>query len=94
MTITKQDIENLANLSRIEVGSDEKERIRIEIESILEYVGQIKNLNSEDIEKTYLIKNVLREDLVLNNPGEFTEKLLSLAPDREGNYFKVKKILE
>ena len=40
-----------------------------------------------------LLYNVLREDGAPHQPGEFTEKILSGAPAREGNYLKVKKIL-
>jgi aspartyl-tRNA(Asn)/glutamyl-tRNA(Gln) amidotransferase subunit C len=94
MIIITKDIENLANLSRIKLTDEEKEKMTSEIESILAYVGQVQNLKAEDIEKNYILENVMRDDVTLNKPGEFTEKLLSLAPQREGNYFKVKKILE
>jgi Asp-tRNA(Asn)/Glu-tRNA(Gln) amidotransferase C subunit len=35
----------------------------------------------------------MREDVIVNKAGEYTEKLLGNAPSREGNYLKVKKIL-
>jgi Asp-tRNA(Asn)/Glu-tRNA(Gln) amidotransferase C subunit len=35
----------------------------------------------------------MRDDSVTHTPGEFTEDILNNAPDREGNYLKVKKIL-
>lgn len=92
--ITIKDIENLANLSRIKLAEEEKEKMTSEIESILGYVSQVTKLKSEEIKIDHKVFNVLREDVVLNESGEFSEKLLSLAPEREGNYFKVKKILE
>ena len=94
MTITIKDIENLANLSRIKIDDSEREKMTSEIESILGYVSQVQNLKAEDVEKKYTLKNVMRDDVVTNQSGEFSEKLLSLAPQREGHYFKVKKILE
>ena len=67
-----------------------------DIESILEYVGQVKNIQENSGSKFDagpLVHNVMREDVVTNNSGEYTESLLSAAPHREGNYLKVKKIL-
>lgn len=97
MTITGEDIEKLAKLARIDISNKEKELMRKDIESILEYVGHIKNIEqniSADVKREIpALKNVMREDVVTHKPGEFSEDLLSLAPSREGNYLKVKKIL-
>lgn len=91
--ITTKDIENLASLARIEIGEGEKESMRKDIENILEYVSQVKNISSGDVSSTSVLRNVMRDDVVTHSAGEYTEDLLSLAPNREGNYLKVKKIL-
>ena len=92
--ITKEEIQNLANLSRIKISAKEAEDLVSEIDSILGYVDQIKKISGESGEEASLVKNVMREDVVTHQAGEFTEDLLSLAPSREGDYLKVKKILE
>lgn len=92
--ITRQDIDNLAVLARVHIDDSEKEKMTKEIESILSYVGQVQNLNAGDMKTKYVLKNVMRDDVALNPGGEFSEKLLALAPQKEGKYFKVKKILE
>lgn len=92
--ITKKDIQDLASLARIKIEDAEAESLTSEIDSILDYVSQVKNISVSSIKEASILKNVMRDDLVTHKAGEFTETLLSSAPEREGNYLKVKKILE
>ena len=91
--VTKEEIKNLASLARIEFSPEEEENLVREIDSILSYVGEIKNMDSGDGSEILVVRNVMREDEVTHEDGEYTESLLSNAPNREGKYFKVKKIL-
>lgn len=91
--ITKEDIKNLADLARIEVGDAEMEKMAKEVDSILGYVGQIKDSTGNTERDIPVLRNVMREDEVTVGEGEYTEKLLNNAPSREGQYLKVKKIL-
>lgn len=91
--ITKEDIKNLANLARIEISSEEADKMTSEVDSILGYVGVIQNIKGDAQRIIPKLRNVMREDLPTTEPGEYTEKLLKNAPSREGNYLKVKKIL-
>jgi aspartyl/glutamyl-tRNA(Asn/Gln) amidotransferase C subunit len=96
--ITIEDIQKLAELSRIKIAPEEQESLRSEIESILGYIDQIKKAaKTSDVSgsaaKDGALRNVMREDAEPHMPSEFTEKILSAAPAREGNYLKVKKIL-
>ncbi len=93
MTITKEDIKKLANLVRIEISDEEAEKLTPEIDSVLGYVGQIKNATGDTEKTVHKLHNVLRDDVVVNKEGEYTESLLEAAPSREGDYVKVKKIL-
>jgi aspartyl-tRNA(Asn)/glutamyl-tRNA(Gln) amidotransferase subunit C len=93
--INTSDIKNLASLARIELTEAEAENMTKDVDSILGYVGKINDAVSNDEVKkqTPLLRNVMRDDSVTHTPGEFTEDILNNAPDREGNYLKVKKIL-
>jgi aspartyl-tRNA(Asn)/glutamyl-tRNA(Gln) amidotransferase subunit C len=93
--ITPEDIEKLSELSRIEVSDEEKISFSKEIDSILGYVGQISELasGSTDEEQTSFVKNVFRKDENPHESGLYTEALLKEAPDTEGGFVKVKKIL-
>lgn len=91
--ITKEDIKNLADLARIEVSDAEAEGLTGQIDSILGYVGQIKDSTGNAEREIPRLRNVMREDVVINVDGQYTEKLLNNAPQRDGKFFKVKKIL-
>lgn len=93
MTITKEDIKNLADLARIKISDDEMEKMTSEIGSILGYVGVIQNVGGDVKDTIPKLRNVMREDEVTTVTGENTEKILQNAPERSGNYLKVKKIL-
>ena len=92
-----KDIEKLAELSRINISNEEKEVFAGEIESILNYVDQIKLATGEAGRAISLeeggLKNVFREDRDSHDSGQFTEDLLESAPEKENGYIKVKKIL-
>ena len=93
--ITVAEIEKLAELARISVSESEKEGLRKDIEGILAYVGQIQEVAAKvSAEKNAdLPVNVMRADGAAHPSGLFTEALLSAAPQRQGEYIKVKKIL-
>ena len=93
MTITSKDIKNLAELARIEISESEAEGLTSEIDSILEYIGQTKDAVGDMEKKVPELHNVMRDDVVTNEPGQYAENLLKNSPAKEGNYFKVKKIL-
>ena|SRR3989338_8217625 len=90
-----EDVEKLARLSRIALTADEKESLRKDMDSILDYVAQVQTVSAELVleKKAGMLRNVMREDANPHESGIFTEALLRAAPQREGNYIRVKKIL-
>ncbi|MFA5996918.1 MAG: Asp-tRNA(Asn)/Glu-tRNA(Gln) amidotransferase subunit GatC [Candidatus Paceibacterota bacterium] len=94
MAIALTDVEHLAGLARIAVSDSEKEVLRHDLEEILEYISQIKEVAAEmPIPEAGELHNVMREDEGAHEAGIFTEDILSQAPAREGNLLSVKKIL-
>lgn len=93
--ITIQEVEKLAELSRIALQEEEKKSLWSELTLILGYVGEIQKIGgaTETEKRIGMVKNVMREDLDPHPSGIFTEEILDEAPSREGNYLKVKKIL-
>jgi aspartyl-tRNA(Asn)/glutamyl-tRNA(Gln) amidotransferase subunit C len=68
---------------------------RLDLSTIIGYVERMNKLNTEGIEPLahcLPISNVFREDIVKESLG--TEKTLANAPQRDGTFFKVPKILE
>lgn len=92
----KEDIEHLARLSRIAVGDEEATELAEDITSILGYVSEIEEITGDAAieKKVGALFNVMREDTEPHAGGLYTEDLLSLAPERDGKYVKVKKILD
>lgn len=95
MKITREDVENVALLSRLEVEEDKVATITEQLNAILEYAEILNQVNTEGIKPTAHVlplKNVLREDEV--KPSLSRELALSNAPEQEDGYFKVPKIIE
>ena len=88
-----KDVENLAELARIELSKDEKKKLLADMEGILGYVEQIKEVISITTSKpVYNLKNVWREDNL--EPREFSKDLIAgQFPDSQDGFLKVKKIL-
>jgi len=94
--ITSQEIDNLANLARIKLNDDDKKSLIKEFDSILAYVDKLKKVNvSLDAEgRVGAVKNITRPDDVVSVSPADREGLLNEAPDREGDFIAVKKMIE
>ena len=92
----KAQIQHLGNLARIKLTDAEVKSLASEIGSILDYVSAIDEVVPGGSLKKQVgpVSNVFREDEVTNEPGSYTEALLEAMPEREGQYLKVKKILD
>ncbi len=94
--LTPEEVTKLAVLARMELSETERQTFGREMESILAYVSEVQKLASgEDAPQgePQENRNVLREDEDAHEPGLYTERLLALAPLREGAHIRVKKIL-
>ncbi len=92
--ITLKDVEKLAALSRIKITPAEATEFAKDIDSIVGYVKEIQKVSETASKKEMpLHRNIFRADLNPHESGLFTEILLAEAPEREGKYLKVKKIL-
>ncbi|MFA7216404.1 MAG: Asp-tRNA(Asn)/Glu-tRNA(Gln) amidotransferase subunit GatC [Candidatus Paceibacterota bacterium] len=91
--INVKDIQDLAKLARVEIKDEEAISLTKELDSILEYVGQIKEVSLDLQKEKPLLKNVMREDIPTNTSREFTEDILANSPKTEGDYIEVKNIL-
>ena len=92
----RQDIERVAHLARIELTSFEIDDFLSDITSILGYVSEITKITGSGPEEKVhgALVNVMREDTEPHEAGFYTEDILKAAPEREGQYVKVKKMLD
>lgn len=87
-----KDVENLAELARIELGEDEKQEILKDMKGILDYVKQIETFKVDDVKSDYDLTNIWREDKIESR--EFSKELIvGQFPDSQDGFLKVKKIL-
>ncbi|HEX9136539.1 MAG TPA: Asp-tRNA(Asn)/Glu-tRNA(Gln) amidotransferase subunit GatC, partial [Nitrospirota bacterium] len=66
MKITKQEVEHVARLARLELSEKEKETLTDQLSNILTYVEQLNELDTKGVEPTSHvldINNVMREDV-------------------------------
>jgi aspartyl-tRNA(Asn)/glutamyl-tRNA(Gln) amidotransferase subunit C len=97
MKITKKDVEYVAKLARLELTEDEKDKFTTQLEAILEYVDKLNKLDTSGVAATkhaLTIENAWREDIMVSSSEETRERLLNNAPEREDNFYKVKKVIE
>lgn len=94
MSITLDEVNRIAKLVRLEFTPDEKQKLQQEMSAILDYVDQLKEIESQslDLEVDPVSLNLVREDVV-ESPLH-PEQFLSQAPSCEGKYLKVKSILD
>lgn len=95
MEITKEIVEYVAHLSRIELNSKELEKLSGQLTGILDFIDKLKQVDITDIEPTshiLSINNVLRDDVVSGSLD--AQKALENAPDKNEKFFIVPKVIE
>jgi aspartyl-tRNA(Asn)/glutamyl-tRNA(Gln) amidotransferase subunit C len=95
MEVTKQDVEKVAKLARLDVSEAEKDAFAKQLSQILTHIGKLNQYDTKGIEPTASVMgqvNVFREDVV--RPSLTTDKALANAPEREADGFCVPKIIE
>ncbi len=93
--IDLEQVRKVAHLARLELAPDEEGQFTTQLNSILEYVEQLSELDTTDVEPTTRaieVSNITRPDQL----ETFSDRasLLANAPDREDDFIKVPKILE
>lgn len=92
--IDREQIRKVAHLARLELTEAEEEQFTTQVGSILEYFEQLSELDTENIKPTTRaieVSNVTRPDEL--QPFTDLQSIMDAAPDVEGEYFKVPKIL-
>lgn len=91
--LTRQDIDHLAELARISISDEEKDRMVKDLSGVLAYVSELKEVaSSAGKPEAGALRNVLRSDGQPSGGGEYRDALLRNAPDSEDGYYKMKAI--
>ena len=92
--ISADDVRKVAKLARLNLPDDKIATYTEQLESILGYVSQLEQVDTTGVPETTRaveVTNVTRQDGV--NPTPVREEILNQAPQREGDFFRVPKIL-
>ncbi len=86
--ISKKQVINIANLARIKIDKKEAGEFQKEFSNILNYFDTLKKVKVFKIKENNFQETKLRKDEIKKFPGNVLES----APNKKGNYIKVKKI--
>lgn len=95
MKLSKEEVEHVALLARLELSEEEKERLTGHLNQILVHFEELQKLDTSDIEPTshsIPVQNVFREDVV----GEClpVDEAIANAPESRDDYFVVPQVVE
>jgi aspartyl-tRNA(Asn)/glutamyl-tRNA(Gln) amidotransferase subunit C len=92
--IDREQVHKVARLARLELTPEEEEQFTLQLGDILNYVEQMNELDVSNVIPTTRaidVSNVTREDKLQPYPER--DAILSSAPQQEGEFFKVPKIM-
>jgi aspartyl-tRNA(Asn)/glutamyl-tRNA(Gln) amidotransferase subunit C len=97
MLINKEKLKHLAELAKIDLSEEELEKFLEDLNNILNYVDEIKDLNLDQFEPMVggvVQKLELREDEVEIENDETKTLIIDQFPDKKENYLKISKIIK
>ena len=94
MKLSKEEVQKIATLARLEISDEETEKYAGELSAILDYADQLSEVDTKDVEPIAHVTGAttkLREDKpeVFDDP----EGLIDAAPDSSEGHVRVKKVL-
>jgi len=95
MQIDEKLISRLEHLARLELSVDERAHLQADLNKILEMVEKLNELDTTNVDPLVYINeegNVWREDEISHQINR--EKALKNAPDQDGVFFKVPKVID
>ena len=95
MEFDKKSLLKLGKLARISISEDKLNNLSKDLNSILEFVDQLKEIKTDQVDPTSNSLNQkleVRDDKVENKNS--TEDVLENAPEKEMNFFVVPKVIE
>jgi aspartyl-tRNA(Asn)/glutamyl-tRNA(Gln) amidotransferase subunit C len=99
MKISREDVLRVAELAYLELSEKELETFRAQLDSILEYIGKLNELDTANVEPMAQVLSsdqaadaTLRDDAAA--PCNVAGDVLKQAPDPEPPFFRVPKVIE
>lgn len=96
MPLSPEQVQHIARLARVGLSEEDIDRFAEQLSEILDYFERLRQVDTEGVPPTahtLPLQNVMREGDEPAPPLD-KEAVLANAPVRDGNYFRVKVILE
>jgi aspartyl-tRNA(Asn)/glutamyl-tRNA(Gln) amidotransferase subunit C len=94
MSVSRKEVEHIAELARLKFNEDELENFTKQLNEILTYVEKLNELDTENVEPlSHPVENnnVFRDDIV--KPSIPKNEALKNAPEKDENFFRVPKVI-
>ncbi len=95
MSQSPTSAQKIASLARIELTDEESAKVQTEFDTILEYIHQLDKVEipagTEPFFGATESTNAVRKDEIV--PSYDREKILENAPDSDGEFYRVPKVL-
>ena len=95
MSVTKNDVEHIAKLAKLEIKEDEINDFTTQLNKVLEYVDKLNELDTENVKPlSHPVEgeNVFREDVLKNSIS--TDEALKNSASKTEEHFKVPKVIK
>ena len=93
--ITQDEVRHIAKLTKLKLTEKEIEKFTNQLDSILDFFGQLQEINTENIEETSQVtglQNITRTDEIIVDGNE--KALLDCTPHKiEGSSIKIPKVI-
>jgi len=92
--VTKEEVNHLLELARLEISEEEKEKLTLDVDKILDYISKLSEVNVDNIPETIggsLSTNIWRED-ELKELDFKRDVLMEDIPSRNGNLVVVPNV--
>ncbi len=94
MSITRKEVRHIAKLARLQFTEAEEKVLAHDMSRILDYMGTLNQLDTSQIAPVthvHDLTHAVRADSVQERIGH--EEALRNAPDTDGEYFRVPKVI-
>jgi len=91
----KIELDRILQLARIDLKPEEKNRLSSQLEEIVRYFENLNGLDTGEVSPSFHAqeqRNVFRQDRAV--PFKGRDRLLANAPEKEEDFFKVKRAVE
>lgn len=95
MSVSIEEVRYIASLARLSFTAEEEARLAEQLSKVLGYVEKLNELDTSDVSPMSHVldlHNVFRKDVV--GPRISREDGLKNAPDADGTYFRVPKVID